>query len=75
MKTITTIVGLCLIILGIVVFGYQGFTYTKHETVAEIGNIQVTADKKHTILFPPLVGGASLVAGIILVVIGRINGK
>ena len=73
MKSITTLVGIILIIVGIVSLGYQGFTYTQHEKVAQIGDIQVTADTQKTVYFPPILGGASLVAGIILVMVGRRN--
>jgi len=67
-------VGIILIILGIVTLGYQGFTYTKHEKVAQIGDVQISADTQKTVYFPPLLGGLSLVAGLVLVVLGRRNG-
>ena len=73
MKSIVTLFGIILIIVGILAFAYQGFTYTKHEPVAQIGNINVTADKQKTVYFPPYVGGISLVAGIFLVIIARKN--
>lgn len=71
MKGITNLVGICLIVLGIVSLGYQGITYTKHEKVAQIGNVQVTADTQEHIYFSPLVGGACLLAGLVLVVVAR----
>ncbi len=73
MKSTTTIIGMLLILVGILALAYQGFTYTKHEKVAQIGDIQVTADTQKTVYFPPVLGGLSLVAGIILVVVGRKN--
>ncbi len=71
MKGITSTLGILLIILGVITLVYQGITYTKHETVAQIGDLKVTADTEKTIHFPPLLGGLSLVAGIVLVVVGR----
>lgn len=71
MKSISTVIGIILIILGIASLAYQGITYTQREKIAQIGAIQVTADTQKTVYFPPLLGGLSLVAGIILVVIGR----
>jgi len=71
MKSVINIVGILLIIFGIVVLGYQGMTYTKKEKIAEIGDIQVTADTQKTIYFPPVVGGLSLVVGVILILVGR----
>ena len=73
MKSTTTMIGIILILVGIVAFAYQGFTYTKHEKVAQIGDVQVTADTQKTVYFPPILGGAALVAGIVLVVVGRKN--
>lgn len=74
MKSMISTVGIILIILGIVTLGYQGFTYTKHEKVAQIGDVQISADTQKTVYFPPLLGGLSLVAGLVLVVLGRRNG-
>lgn len=71
MKTTTGVIGIILIILGILTLTYQGFTYTQREKVAEIGDVQVTADTEKTVHFPPILGGLSLVAGIILVVVSR----
>lgn len=44
MKSMVSIIGLILVIIGIAVLAYQGITYTKRETVAQIGNIELTAD-------------------------------
>lgn len=71
MKSITSIVGIVLIIFGIVILGYQGFTYTQREQIAQIGELKITADTEKTVYFPPIVGGLALVAGIVLVVVGR----
>jgi hypothetical protein len=71
MRSITNIFGILLIILGLVALGYQGITYTKQDKVAQIGDLKITAEKEHTIYFPPILGGAALIAGIALVVIGK----
>jgi uncharacterized membrane protein len=75
MKTITTLVGIILIVLGVSTFAYQGFTYTKKENIAQIGDLKITADTQKTVYLPPVLGGASLVAGIALVIISRRNWK
>lgn len=71
MRGITTIIGTILILIGIAALAYQGFTYTKHEQVAQIGDLKVTADTQKTVYLSPMWGGLSLVAGIVLVVVGR----
>ena len=65
-----TLVGIALILLGIVAFAYQGITYTSREKIIDIGPLQATAETKKTIPLSPLVGGAALVGGIVLVVVG-----
>jgi hypothetical protein len=75
MKSITNITGIILIVLGILSFAYQGFSYTTQKKVAEIGDLKITADTEKTISFPPVLGGLSIAAGIALVVITRINKK
>lgn len=73
MKSITTIAGIILIVVGILALSYQGFYYTKREKIAQIGEINVTAETQKAIEFPPILGGLCLVAGIALVIIGRIK--
>jgi hypothetical protein len=69
MKT-NTIIAVILIILGIVAFTYQGITYKTTEKAIDIGPLQVTAEKTHTIPLPPILGGIALVGGIVLLVVG-----
>ena len=56
--------------LGVVALAYQGITYTSREKVIDIGPIHATADTQKTIPLSPLMGGAVLVGGIVLVVVG-----
>ncbi len=70
MRNPLTLVGIALILLGIVAFAYQGITYTSREKIIDIGPIQATADTQKTIPLSPLVGGAALIGGIVLVVVG-----
>lgn len=71
MKAITNIVGIILIIVGVITLAYRGYTYTTQEKVVQFGELQITAEKENTIHFPPLLGGLSLVAGVILVIVAR----
>ena len=67
----TRLLGIVLIILGVVAFAYQGITYTTQEKVLDIGPIKATVEKEKTIPLPPLVGGAALIGGIVLLLMGR----
>lgn len=75
MRTVITVAGIILIIFGIATFAYKGITYTKQEKVAQLGNLELTSNDQKTIYFPPVLGGLSIAAGIILVVVGRIKPK
>lgn len=69
MKSLVSLVGTILIILGIVGFTYKYITYTTKEKVAEVGPIKVTADEEKTIFISPLVSAITLGAGLILVIV------
>ena len=69
MKT-PAIVGILLIVLGIAAFAYHSFTYTTTETI-DLGPIQVTAEKQHTVPLPPILGGVALLAGVVLLLKSR----
>lgn len=62
------IVGIILIVLGIIALGYQGISYVSHDKVIDMGPIQVSADRKHTIPIAPILGVVALIAGVLLVV-------
>jgi hypothetical protein len=65
------IFGIILIVLGVLALVYQGIQYTTREKILDIGSLKVTADTKRVIPLPPIVGGVALVAGIVMVVLGR----
>jgi hypothetical protein len=69
MNTVTKL-GVALILLGIVAMVYQGISYTTRENVIDLGPLQATVDKKHSIPLPPLVGGLALAGGIVLLIVG-----
>ncbi|RQW82434.1 MAG: DUF3185 domain-containing protein [Geobacter sp.] len=70
MKT-NTLLGIMLIVAGIVAFAYQGITYTTREKVVDLGPLQVTAERTKTLSLPPIIGGAALLGGIVLLVVGN----
>ncbi len=75
MRQVTTIVGILLIVVGILAFSYQGYTYNKKEEVAKFGDLQITAQTKERVQFPPWFGGLCLAGGIIILIVGQINRK
>jgi hypothetical protein len=64
------IVGIVLILLGVVSLVYQGIPYTSRDTVIDIGPVHATAERHKTLEIPQALGVASLVGGIVLLVVG-----
>lgn len=60
-------IGLILIVLGIIMLIWTGFSYTKKEKVIDAGPIQVSADKEKNVNWPPYLGGILLIGGIVVV--------
>lgn len=66
------IVGIILIVIGVVVLAYGGYTsFTTKENVAKLGPLEVSKEKEHSVPAGPIAGGICLVGGIILVFAGR----
>lgn len=59
-------IGIVLIILGAVMLIWTGFTYTKKEKLIDAGPIQISADKKESVNWPPYLGAILLVGGIVV---------
>ncbi|RYY31327.1 MAG: hypothetical protein EOP46_20860 [Sphingobacteriaceae bacterium] len=59
--------GIVLIVIGAAMLIWTGFTYTKKEKVVDAGPIEISADKEKTVSWPPYLGGALLVGGIVIV--------
>ncbi len=57
-----------MIVLGVLAFIYTGFSYTTKETVAEVGPIEINADRERTLSWPPIVGIVLVIGGIVMVV-------
>jgi hypothetical protein len=62
--------GIVLIVLGVVALVYQGITYTRRETVVNIGPLHATADRERTLPLPPVLGIAAIAGGVALAVVG-----
>ncbi len=62
MKPITFI-GLGLMLAGMLVMIYGGFSYTKKTHTAELGSVQLSVHEKQNVYIPLWVGITSLVVG------------
>ncbi len=66
-----TLLALVLLALGIIALAYQGFTYTTHKKVLDMGRIQATKEEHHTIPLPPVLGVIALVGGFVVLISDR----
>jgi len=66
----STLLGIVLIVIGIFALAYQGISYTKREKIVDVGPIHATKDTTKTIPLPPILGGLSLIGGIVLIAAG-----
>jgi hypothetical protein len=64
-------IGIVLIVLGLLGVAYGGLTYTTKEKVVDLGPIDVSREKKHTLPVPPVVGGLALLGGVVLLVTNK----
>jgi uncharacterized membrane protein HdeD (DUF308 family) len=64
------LIGIVLIVLGIVALAYQGISYTSRETIIDIGPLEATAEQEKTVPLPPVLGGAAVVGGVVLLIAG-----
>ncbi|CAH0149531.1 MULTISPECIES: hypothetical protein [unclassified Pedobacter] len=63
--------GIILIVVGIAMLIWTGFSYTKKEKIVDAGPIQISADKEKSVNWPPYAGGIILVAGVIVFVASK----
>ena len=63
--------GMLLIAVGVVGLVWGGFTYTTREKVVDIGPIDISRDKSHSIPLPPVLGAVALIGGIVLLASGN----
>ncbi len=63
------ILGIVLIVAGVLVLAFGGFSYTREKKVVDLGPIQATAKTKENVPIPPLAGGAAILAGVAVLVV------
>ena len=64
-------IGIVLLVAGIAMLIWTGFTYTKKEKIVDAGPIQISADRQKSVSWPPYAGGILVVAGVILLVTAK----
>ena len=60
--------GILLLIVGLLMTLYTGFTYVTKEKVVDLGELEITKDNQHTVNWQPYVGiGIMIIGGVVLV--------
>ncbi len=75
MRAILNLAGIAFLAVGILALSYQGFHYTKQEEVAKLGDMKITAETEKHVDFPPLLGGLSIAAGLVILVAANFRKK
>ena len=65
------IAGIVLIVAGALALAYGGFSFTKETHKAEVGPLKFSVQEKERVNVPQWAGLASILAGVVLLVVGR----
>jgi hypothetical protein len=66
MKTI----GVIILIVGLLMSIYTGFSYVTKEDVVEIGDLEVTTEEEHEANWSPYLGPGVMVVGVVVLMMG-----
>jgi drug/metabolite transporter (DMT)-like permease len=69
MKTKT--LGLCLVVVGVLMIAYTGFTFVTTEKVVDLGPIEINSKKNNLVQWSPIAGAVLLIGGIVVIIAGR----
>ena len=60
--------GIILLILGLIMTVYTGFSYITKDKVVDLGGLEITKDNHHDVNWQPYMGiGVMIIGGVILV--------
>lgn len=63
--------GIILIVVGIAMFFFSGFSFNTKKNIIDAGPFQVNKTEKNIVNWPNYAGGVSIVAGLVILAIGR----
>jgi len=55
--------GAVVLVIGILITIFTGFNFITREKVVDIGEVQITRDKNHSVAWSPLIGVAVIALG------------
>lgn len=63
------IVGILLVVVGLVSLVWGGISWTREETILDLGPLQATTRERESIPMPPIIGGLLLAGGVVLLLV------
>jgi uncharacterized membrane protein YidH (DUF202 family) len=63
--------GIIILIVGLLMTIYTGFTYITKEKVVDLGELEITKDNHHTVNWQPYAGIGMMVIGGVVLILGR----
>ncbi|CAN5399060.1 hypothetical protein BH10BAC3_BH10BAC3_11440 [soil metagenome] len=66
--------GIILIVVGIVMLIFRGFSFTKEEKVVDIGPLEINKKDKKSVGWPLYAGGIAVAAGVFILLADRKKG-
>jgi uncharacterized membrane protein YidH (DUF202 family) len=63
--------GIIILIVGLLMTIYTGFTYVTKEKVVDLGELEITKDNHHTVNWQPYAGIGMMVIGGVVLLLGR----
>lgn len=67
--TITRIVGVILILIGLVGVLFGGVFWTSEKTIVDIGPVEAKTQERNGVPISPIVGGVIAAAGVVLLLV------
>ena len=60
--------GIIVLLVGLLMTIYTGFTYFTREKVVDIGKLEITKENRHSVNWQPYVGiGLMIIGGVVLI--------
>lgn len=64
-------IGLILVVFGLLITVFTGFSFVTREKVVDVGTVQITKNKNHPISWPPFIGFVVMGVGAGLYLLSR----
>jgi hypothetical protein len=55
--------GIVLLVIGLVITLYTGFHYVTRETIVDLGDVEIKANKRHHLEWSPIIGVVVMAVG------------